>query len=197
MMNTVQQQFADEWKKVSAVVESEARRQLLTIGHLDYSMLNNVLRDERDTWFKPNSARHQWLEQLDENGEYDKAKIVTKLRQVHLLDVYHIGERRISTLRQKALSLLLSMFVGFLVWFGIDIVFSPTVQEYMSSPLKWVAFPLLVTVLAYTLCLPSVAKDKYRQIAILLSVVNDEMREKGAEIVVGTIKKTNKLAELI
>lgn len=184
MMNTVQQQFADEWKKVSAVVESEARRQLFTIGHLDYSMLNNVLRDERDSWFKPNSARHQWLQQLDENGEYDKAKITTKLRKVHLLDVYHVGGRRISTLRQKALYLLLSMFAGFLVWFGTDIVFSPTVQEYMSSPLKWVAFPLLVTVLTYTLCLPAITKNKYKKMDELVSAVNDEMREKGVEITV-------------
>jgi hypothetical protein len=159
-------------------------------------MLNNVLRDERDSWFKPNSARHQWLEQLDENGEYDKVKITTKLRKVHLLDVYHIGGQRISTLRQKALYLLLSMFAGFLVWFGTDIVFSPTVQEYMSSPLKWVAFPLLVTVLAYTFCLPSIAKEKYRQIEILVSAVNDEMREKGANIFTGTTKKYNLMIEM-
>ncbi len=182
MMNTVHQQFADEWKKVSAVVESEARRQLLTIGYLDYSMLNNVLRDERDSWFKPNSARHQWLEQLDKNGEYDKAKIVAKLRQVQLLDIYYVGERRISVLRQKVLYLLLCMFVGFLVWFVTDVVFSPTVQEYMSSPLKWAAFPLLVTVLAYTLCLPTITKNKYKKMDELVSAVNDEMREKGVEI---------------
>lgn len=184
MTNTVQQQFADEWKKVSAVVESEARRQLLVIGHLDYSMLNNVLREERDIWFKPNSARHQWLEQLGESGEYDKEKIVTRLRQVHLLDVYHVGGQRISTLRQKTLYILLSMFVGFLVLFGTEIVFSPTVQDYLSSPLKWVSFPLLVTVLAYTFCLSSIAKDKYRQIETLVSAVNDEMREKGVQITV-------------
>ena len=192
MMSTVQQQFADEWKKVSAVVESEARRQLLTIGHLDYSMLNRVLRDERDTWFKSNSARHQWLEQLDESGEYDNTKIAAKLRQVHLTDVYHVGELRISTLRQKVLFFLLSMFVGFLVWLGIDIVFSPTVHEYLSSPLKWGAFPLLVTVLVFTLCLPSIAKAKYRQIEILISTVNDEIKEKGAEIIIGVIKNSNK-----
>ena len=191
MMNTVQQQFADEWKKVSAVVESEARRQLFTIGHLDYSMLNNVLRDERDSWFKPNSARHQWIEQLDESGEYDKVKITIKLRQVHLLDVYHVGGQRISTLRQKALYLLLSMFVGFLVWFGTDVVFSPTVQEYLSSPLKWVAFPLLATVLIYTLCLPAIAKERYKQMDEFVSAVTEEMREKGVEIVVRTIKKSN------
>lgn len=184
MTNTVQQQFANEWKKVSAVVESEARRQLLTIGRLDYSMLNNVLRDERDTWFKPNSARHQWLEQVGETEELSKVKIVTKLHQVYLLDVYHVGGQRISTLSQKVLCIFLSIFLGFLVWLGTDIVFSPTVQEYMSSPLKWVAFPLLVTVLTYTLCLPSVAKDKYRQIETLVSAVNDEMREKGVEITV-------------
>ena len=191
MMSTIQQQFADEWKKVSAVVESEARRQLLTIGYLDYSMLNNVLRDERDSWFKPNYARHQWLEQLDESGEYDKVKITIKLHQVHLLDVYHVGGQHISTLRQKTLCLLLSIFVGFFVWFATDMVFSPTVQEYQSSPLTWVAFPLLATVLAYTLCLPSIAKARYRQIEMLVSAVNDEMRENGAEIVVGIIKNSN------
>lgn len=80
-------------------------------------MLNSVLRDERDSWFKPNSARRQWLEQLDESREYDKAKIITKLRQVHLLDVYHVGGQRISTFRQKVLYFLLSIFVGFLIWF--------------------------------------------------------------------------------
>ena len=191
MMSTIQQQFADEWKKVSAVVESEARRQLLTIGHLDYSMLNNVLRDERDTWFKPNSARHQWLEQLDESGDYDKAKIVAKLRQVHLMDIYHVGERRIGTLRQKALYLLLSMFAGFLVWFGTDVVFSPTVQEYLSSPLKWIAFPILATVMVYSFCLPSIAKNKCKKIDRLVCAVLEEMREKGAEILVRTIKNSN------
>lgn len=190
-MSTVQQQFADEWKKVSAVVESEARRQLLTIGYLDYSMLNNVLRDERDSWFKPNSARHQWLEQLDESGEYDKAKIETKLRQVHLLDAYHVGGQCISTFRQKVLYLFLSFFVGFLVWFGTDVVFSPTVQEYLSFPLKWVAFPLLTTVLAYTLCLPFIAKSKNKKIEELVRTVNEEMREKGLDIMYVTIKKPN------
>lgn len=191
MTSKVQQQFADEWKKVSVVVESEARRQLLTIGHLDYSMLNNVLRNERDSWFKPNSARHQWLEQLDESGEYDKTKIAAKLRQLHLSDVYHVGELRISTLRQKTLFLFLSMFVGFLVWFCTDVVFSPTVQEYLSSPLKWGAFPLLATVLAYTLCLPVITKDKCRKMDKLVSAVTEEMREKGAEIVVRTLKNSN------
>ena len=189
MMSTIQQQFADEWKKVSAIIESEARRQLLTIGYLNYSMLNNVLRDERDFWFKPNSARHQWLEQLDESGEYDKAKIETKLRQVHLLDVYHVGGLHINTFRQKVLYFFLSIFVGLLVWFGTDVVFSPTVQEYLSSPLKWIAFPLLATVLAYTLCLPSIAKSKNKKIEELICAVNEEMVEKETEIVVRTIKK--------
>lgn len=191
MMSTIQQQFADEWKKVSAVVESEARRQLLTIGHLDYSLLNEVLRDERDSWFKPNSARHQWLEQLSESEEYDKMKITVKLRQVHLLDVYHVGGQRISTLGQKALYLLLSMLVGFLVWFGTDVVFSPTIQEYLSSPLRWMAFPILATVLAYTLCLPFIAKSKNEKMEKLIWAVNEEMGEIGAEIVTKIIKNSN------
>ena len=190
-MSTVQQQFADEWKKVSAVVESEARRQLLTIGFLNYSMLNNVLRDERDSWFKLNSSRHLWLEQLGKSGEYDKAKIVTKLRQVHLQDAYHVGEQRISTLKQKTLYLLLSIFIGFFVWYGLDVVFSPTIQEYWSSPLKWVAFPILATVLAYTLCLPFIAKSKNKKIEELVRAVNEEMREKGFDIMYVTIKKPN------
>lgn len=190
-MSTVQQQFADEWKKVSAVVESEARRQLLTIGYLDYSMLNNVLRDERDSWFKPNSARHQWLEQLDESGEYDKAKIETKLRQVHLLDAYHVGEQRISTLRQKTLCLLLSFFVGFLVWFGTDIVFSPTTREYMYSPLKWVAFPLLAAVLVYTFCLPLITEVREKRIEKKTAAVTEEMEAMVSEILKGNIKKYN------
>jgi hypothetical protein len=191
MMSTIQQQFADEWKKVSAVVESEARRQLLTSGHLDYSMLNDVLRDERDTWFNPNSARHQWLEQLDESGEFEKVMVTIKLRQMRILDVYHVGGQRISTLGQKVLYLLLSILVGFLVWFGTDVVFSPTVQEYLSSPLKWVAFPLLATVLVYTLCLPAIAKSKNKKIEQLICAVNEEMGEKGAEIFVRTIKNSN------
>ena len=117
--------------------------------------------------------------------------MATKLRQIHLLDVYHVGEQRINTLRQKVLYLMLSMFFGFLVWLGTDVVFSPTVQDYFSSPLKWMAFPILATVLAYTLCLPAIAKNKYKKMDEIVSAVNDEMREKGVEIVVGVIKKSN------
>ena len=191
MVSTVQQQFADEWRKVSAVVESEARRQLITIGYLDYSMLNNVLRDERDTWFKPNSARHQWLEQLDKCGEYDKTKIATKLRQVHLLDVYHVGGQRISTLRQKVLCLLLSIIFGFLVGLGTDIVFSPTTREYMYSPLKWVAFPLLAAVLAYTFCLPLITEVRQKMIDKKTVAVTEEMEAMVSEILKGNIKNYN------
>lgn len=49
-----------------------------------------------------------------------------------------------------------------------DVVFSPTVQEYLSSPLKWVAFPILATVLAYTLCQPFIAKSKNKKIEELI-----------------------------
>lgn len=191
MMSTLQQQFADEWKKVSTVVESEARRQLITIGYLDYSMLNKVLRDERDTWFMPNSARNQWLEQLDECGEYDKTKITTKLRQVYLLDVYHVGGQRISTLRQKVLCLLLSIFVGFLVGLGTDIVFSPTTREYMCSPLKWVVFPLLAAVLAYTFCLPLITEVRKKRIEKRTAAVTKEMGAMVSEIFKGNIKNYN------
>ena len=37
----------------------------------------------------------------------------------------------------------------------------------------------------------SIAKARYRQIEMLVSAVNDEMRENGAEIVVGIIKNSN------
>ena len=178
-MNTVQLQFADEWKKVSAVVESEVRRQLLTFGHLDYSMLNNVLRDERDMWFKAHSARHQWLEGLEGSGVVDKVKLATRIRQVHLQDIYHVEKKRISMHKQKALYLATSLLIGCLVWFVIDIYFSPSTQEYLSSPLKWIAFPLLATVFTYTFCLPQIAQAKDKKIQELIQAVTDEMKKKG------------------
>ncbi len=181
-MNTVQQQFVDEWKKVSAVVESEARRQLLTFGYLDYSMLNNMLGDERDMWFKSHSVRYLWLESLDERGGIDKYKIASKIRQTHLQDVFHVGKKRISMIGQKALYLMLSLMVGCLVWFGSDYYFSPSKQEYLASPLKWIAFPLLLMVLAYTLCLPRIIKAKEKRIQKLIQAVTEEMRQKGQEI---------------
>ena len=73
----------------------------------------------------------------------------------------------------------------------VNDVFSPTVQEYLSFPLKWVAFPLLTTVLAYTLCLPFIAKSKNKKIEELVRTVNEEMREKGLDIMYVTIKKPN------
>lgn len=182
-MNTVQLQFADEWKKVSAVVESEARRQLLTFGHLDYSMLNNVLRDERDMWFKAHSARHQWLEGLEGSGEIDKAKVSTKIRQTHLQDIYHVGKKRVSTFNLKVLYFVISLLMGCLIWFGTDIYFSPSIQEYLSSPLKWIAFPLLLTVFTYTFCLPKVAQAKEKKMKELTQAVTDEMSQKGHEII--------------
>lgn len=181
-MNTVQLQFADEWKKVSAVVESEARRQLLTFGHLDYSMLNNVMRDERDIWFKAHSARHQWLEGVDKNGAVDKVKIATKIRQTHLQDIYHVGEKRVSTLSLKVLYCVISLLIGCLIWLGIDLYFSPSIQEYLSSPLKWIAFPLLVTVLTYTFCLPKVAQSKEEKMQELIRAVTEEVGALGSEL---------------
>ena len=181
-MNTVQQQFVDEWKKVSAVVESEARRQLLTLGYLDYPMLNDVLRDERETWFKNHSARHQWLEGLTEGGELDKFQVTTRLRQTRLQDVYHVGNERVSIIWLKALYLMLSFFVGFMVWFGMDLYFSPSIHVYLSSPLKWIVFPLLAMVLAYILCLPKIALAKKEKMQELIQAVTEEMRQKGQEI---------------
>ncbi len=182
-MNTVQQQFVDEWKKVSAVVESEARRQLLTLGYLDYSMLDNVLRDERDLWFKTHSARHQWLEGIDESGAVDKVKIATRIRQAHLQDIYHVEKKRVRTLSLKVLYLMLSILIGSLVWFGADLYFSPTIQDYLASPLKWIAFPLLSMVLTYTSCLPIIKQAKEKKMRGLILAVTEEMRQKGQEII--------------
>ena len=181
-MNTVQQQFADEWKKVSAVVESEARRQLLTFGHLDYSMLNNVLSEELGIWFKAHSARNQWLDSLDECGEIDKTKVATRIRQAHLKDIYHVEKKRISTHIQKVFYLVISLLIGCLVWFGTDLYFSPNVQEYLSSPLKWIAFPLLATVLTYTFCLPKVAQAKQEKMQELICAVTEEVGALGSEL---------------
>ena len=186
-MNNVQQQFADEWKKVSAVVESEARRQLLTFGYLEYSMLNDVLRDERETWFKSHSVRNQWLAGLGESRE----KVATKLHQVHLQDVYHVGNKRVSTSLLKALSLLLSFIAGFAVWLGIDQSISPSAENYLSTPLKWIAFPLLTTVLVYTLCLPRIAQAKEKKSLALIDAVTEEMMLIGQEIAEGAIKSSN------
>lgn len=190
-MNTLQQQFADEWKKVSAVVESEARRQLRTFGHLDYSMLNNVLRNERDMWFKAHSARHQWLEGLEESGEIDMVKVSTRIRQAHLQDIYHMGKKRVSTLNLKVLYLVISLLMGSLIWLGTDIYFSPNIQEYLSSPLKWIAFPLMTTVLTYTFCLPKIAQAKEKKMQEVVRAVTDEMKLKGQEIVDVTLKNAN------
>ncbi|WP_302749756.1 hypothetical protein [uncultured Prevotella sp.] len=181
-MNTVQQQFADEWKKVSAVVESEARRQLLTFGHLDYSMLNSVLRDERDIWFKAHSARYQWLKGLEKSDEMDMVKVSTRIRQAHLRDIYHVGKSRVSTLSLKVFYFVISLLMGCLVWFGTDLYFSPNIQEYLSSPLKWIAFPLLVTVLTYTFCLPKVAQSKEEKIQELIRAVTEEVGALGSEL---------------
>ncbi len=190
-MNTVQQQFADEWKKVSAVVESEARRQLLTFGYLDYSMLNNVLRDERDMWFKVHSARHQWLDGLDESSEIDKVKVSTKIRQVHLQDIYHKGKKRVSTLSLNVLYLAISLLTGCLVWLGSDIYFSPNIQNYLSTPLKWLAFPLLTTVLTYTFCLPRIAQAREKKRQEFIRAVTNEMTQKGQGIIDVIIKNAN------
>lgn len=191
-MNTVQQQFADEWKKVSAVVESEARRQLQTFGHLDYTMLNNVLGDEQDMWFKAHSTRNQWLDGLDECGEIDKTKVATRIRQTLLQDIYHVENKRISTHIQKVFYLVISLLIGYLVWFGTDIYFSPKTQEYLSSPLKWIAFPLLATVLTYTFCLPQIAQAREKEMKELIKAVTDEMKQIGQEIIEVTIKNANK-----
>lgn len=182
-MSATQQQFADEWMKVSAVVESAAHRQLLSLGYLDYSLLNNVLREERDTWFKPHSARHQWLEELGGSGDIDKVKVVTKIRQTHLQDIYHVGNKRISMVGQKAFYLVLSLLAGCLIWLGSDFYFSPSKQEYLVSPLKWIAFPLLAMMLTYTFCLPRIMKAKERKMGELIHAVTEEMHQKGQEII--------------
>lgn len=183
-MNTVQLQFADEWKKVSAVVESEARRQLLTFGHLDYSKLNNVLRDERDMWFMAHSVRHQWLDGLDENGEIDKVKVTTRIHQAHLRDIFHVEKTRASTLCLKAFYLVISLLMGGLVWLGTELYFSPNTQEYLSSPLKWIAFPLLATLLTYTFCLPKITHAKEKKMQEIIQAVTEEVGALGIEILI-------------
>ena len=164
-MMTIQQhqKFVEEWKKVSTVVESEARRQLQTIGHLDYSILNDILRDERSLWFKKNSVRRQWLEGLPDSGEIDKKKLVMKIRQVYLQDKYRLGDKSVSMIGLKIMYLMISLLVGFLVWVAIDLCFSPTMQELHASPLKWIAFPLLVTMLVFTFCRPYIIRSKKKR----------------------------------
>ncbi len=177
-----QQQFADEWKKVSTVVESEARRQLLTIGHLDYTILNNILRDERSLWFRKNTVRHQWLESFDDNGEVDKMKVAMKIRQAYLQDIYRLGNKSVRMIGLRFLYLLLSIFVGFLVCLATDLCFSPTMQEYLDSPLKWIVFPLLTTVLVYTFCLPYINGRRKKRIEKIIMILNEEMEKKEYEI---------------
>lgn len=169
-------------KKVSTVVELEARRQLLTIGHLDYSMLNDVLREEHDMWFKAYTARHQWLESLGDSGEIDEVKVSMRIRQTLLLEIFHVGKRRVSTLRLKVLYLMFSLLIGCMVWLGSDIYFSPSIQEYLSFPLKWIAFPLLAMALTYTFCLPKIAQAKERKIQELILVVTEEVDALGSEL---------------
>lgn len=176
------QQFADEWKKVSTIVESEARRQLLTIGHLDYTILNNILRDERSLWFRKNTVRRQWLESIDDSGEIDKKKVAMKIRQVCLLDIYRLGGESVRMIGLKFLYLLLSVFIGFLVWLLTDLCFSPTMQEYLDSPLKWIVFPLLTTVLVYTFCYPYINGRRKRKIEKIIMSLNKETEKKGYEI---------------
>jgi len=177
-----QQQFADEWKKVSTVVESEARRQLLTIGHLDYTILNNILRDERSLWFRKNTVRHQWLESFDDNGEVDKMKVAMKIRQAYLQDIYRLGNKSVRMIGLRLLYLLLSILAGFIVWLLAHILFSPTMQEYAASPLKWIAFPLLATMLVFTFCQPCIAEKRKNIIEQIIMLLDDEMEKKGYEI---------------
>lgn len=188
MMSMVQQQFADEWKKVSIVVESEARRQLLTIGHLDYLLLNDVLQEEIETWFKSNSVRNQWFRSLNDSGDIDKEIIILILRHARLHGLDEIGNKSISVQGIKGLCLLLCLFAGFLVYFGTHLYFSLKIQDYASSPFKWTVFPLLTIVLTYTFCKPYIAKSKANEIERLIKIVNDEMKEKGLEIFEGLIK---------
>lgn len=183
-MMTIQQhqQFIDEWEKVSTVVESEARRQLQTIGHLDYSILNDILRDERSLWFKKNSVRRQWLEGIADGGEIDKKKLIMKIRQVYLQDMFRLGDKSVSMIGLKIMYLMISLLVGFLVWVAIDLCFSPTMQELHASPLKWTAFPLLVTILVFTICRPYIIRRKKRRIEEIIVALKKELDKKGLEI---------------
>jgi len=174
-----QQQFADEWKKVSIVVESEARRQLLSIGRIDYSILNDILREERLLWFKKDSIRRQWLEGLADN---DKKKVAMKIRQVYLQDDYRLRDKNVIMIGLRLLYLLLSILVGSIVLLLIHICFSPTMQEYADSPLKWIAFPLLTTALVFTFCHPYVVKKKKRKIEDIVNTLKKEMDKKEQEI---------------
>lgn len=190
-MITIQQHqvFVDEWKKVSTVVESEARRQLQTIGHLDYSILNDILRDERSLWFKKNSIRRQWLEGLADGGGIDKKKLVMKIRQVYLQDKYRLGDKSVSMIGLKIMYLMISLFVGFLVWVAIDLCFSPTMQELHASPLKWAAFPLLVTILVFTFCRPYIIRRKKKRTEEIIFALKKELDKNGQEILHGIVKK--------
>ena len=183
-MITIQQHqvFVDEWKKVSAVVESEARRQLQTIGHLDYSILNEILRDERSLWFKKNTVRRQWLEGLADGGGVDKKKLIMKIRQVCLLDMFRLGEKSVSMIDLKITYLMFSLLVGFLVWVGTDLCFSPTMQEIHASPLKWITFPLLVTILVFTICQPYISRSKKKKTEEIIDGLKKELDKKGQEI---------------
>lgn len=74
---------------------------------------------------------------------------------------------------------------------GSDFYFTPSKQEYLASPLKWIAFPLLAMVLTYTFCLPRIMKAKGRKMRELIYAVTEEIHQKGQEIIDVSIKKAN------
>lgn len=180
-----QQQYADEWKKVSMVVESEARRQLLTIGRLDYSILNDILREERLMWFKKDSVRRQWLDKLPDS---DKKSVTMKIRQVYLQDDYRLGDKNVIMIGLRLLYLLLSILAGSIVWLLTHIWYSPTIHEYTDSPLKWIAFPLLTIALMFTFCHTIVIKKKKQKVEDIIKTLKDEMNKKGQEILDAAVK---------
>ena len=180
---TIQQQFEDEWNKVSAVVESESRKQLQIQGYLDYNILNSVLREERDSWFGTNSVRSKWMIDICGDNEIDHERIVGKFRQIHLINIFKADRRHVSTIGLKIFFMIMSFVIGVFTWYG-ELYFLNSIPNLVYKDLlQMIMFPMLTSVLVYSLCIPYIALSKMKQKEKLIMAIRKEMKMIGEDIV--------------
>lgn len=180
---TIQQQFEDEWNKVSAVVESEARKQLQIQGYLDYNILNSVLREERDSWFGTNSVRSKWMIDICGDNEIDHERIVGKFRQIHLINIFKADRRHVSTIGLKIFFMIMSFVIGVFTWYG-ELYFLNSIPNLVYKNFtQMIMFPMLTSVLVYSLCIPYITLSEMKQKEKLIMAVRKEMKMIGEDIV--------------
>ena len=180
---TIQQQFEDEWNKVSAVVDSESRKQLQIQGYLDYNILNSVLREERDSWFGTNSVRSKWMIDICGDNEIDHERIVGKFRQIHLINIFKADRRRVSTIGLKIFFMMMSFVIGVFTWYG-ELYFLNSIPNLVYKNFtQMIMFPMLTSVLVYSLCIPYITLSGMKQKEKLIMAVRKEMKMIGEDIV--------------